>query len=296
MSAMLEVRGLDSFYGLSRALAGIDLTVAPGEAVAVLGANGAGKTTLMRSIAGLEPPRSTGEIRLSDARIDRMPAHIRARVGVVLVPEGRGIFGPMSVRENLDLGAYRLRDQGEFAARLDRVLGLFPRLKERLGQIAGSMSGGEQQMLAVGRALMAGPKILLLDEPSLGLAPRVTEEILSTLGRLNAEGLAIVVKLTNGARLTPILAAAWYAFSRSSGVPNSFLSATGSLKYSLHPQRIISWRPCSRASRAARGRSLNLNAARSGSVSTTWISQSVWPPIPSRMWRGMGRGGFIFSA
>jgi branched-chain amino acid transport system ATP-binding protein len=175
----LEIRALDSFYGLSRALAGIDLTVAPGEAVAVLGANGAGKTTLMRSIAGLEPPRSTGEIRLSDARIDKMPAHIRARVGVVLVPEGRQVFPELTVRQNLELGAYA-RKGIDLDAEIDAMFARFPRLKERIDHRAGLLSGGEQQMLAVARGLLTAPKVFMLDEPSLGLAPLVVDELFAS--------------------------------------------------------------------------------------------------------------------
>lgn len=190
-AAVLEVRGLFASYGQIEALHGIDLTLGEGELVAVLGPNGAGKSTLLRAILGLISNK--GEVRLRGEALPRRNAVAIAARGVVLVPEGRGIFGPMTVAENLELGAYCLRDGAEYARRLDRTLELFPRLKERLTQTAGSMSGGEQQMLAIGRALMAGPQVLLLDEPSLGLAPRVTEEILSTLGRLNAEGLSIVL-------------------------------------------------------------------------------------------------------
>ena len=188
----LEVRGLDSFYGLSRALAGIDLTVAPGEAVAVLGANGAGKTTLMRSIAGLEPPRSTGEIRLSDARIDKMPAHIRARAGVVLVPEGRQVFPELTVRQNLQLGAYA-RKNIDLDAEIDAMFARFPRLKERIDHRAGLLSGGEQQMLAVARGLLTAPKVFMLDEPSLGLAPLVVDELFASFERLRVEGMTLIV-------------------------------------------------------------------------------------------------------
>ncbi|WP_247658324.1 ABC transporter ATP-binding protein [Aquabacter sp. L1I39] len=189
--AMLETRGLGARYGHVEALHPTDLQVGEGELVAVLGPNGAGKSTLLRAILGLVT--NFGSVHLRGQPLPRLdPVAVAAR-GVVLVPEGRGIFGPMSVAENLELGAYRLRDRLEFQRRWERVLELFPRLKERLSQVAGSMSGGEQQMLAIGRALMAGPTVLLLDEPSLGLAPRVTEEILATLGRLNAEGLSIIL-------------------------------------------------------------------------------------------------------
>jgi branched-chain amino acid transport system ATP-binding protein len=188
----LEVKTLDSFYGLSRALNGIDLVVAPGEAVAVLGANGAGKTTLMRSIAGLEPPRSTGEIRLVETRIDRMPAHVRARSGVVLVPEGRQVFPELTVKQNLQLGAYA-RKGLDLDAEIEAMFVRFPRLKERIDQRAGLLSGGEQQMLAVARGLLTGPKIFMLDEPSLGLAPLVVDELFASFERLRSEGMTIIV-------------------------------------------------------------------------------------------------------
>ncbi|VIO72516.1 High-affinity branched-chain amino acid transport ATP-binding protein LivF [Bradyrhizobium ivorense] len=188
----LEVKTLDAFYGLSRALNGIDLVVAPGEAVAVLGANGAGKTTLMRSIAGLEPPRSTGEVRLAETRIDRLPAHVRARSGVVLVPEGRQVFPELTVKQNLQLGAYA-RKGLDLDAAIEAMFVRFPRLKERIDQRAGLLSGGEQQMLAVARGLLTGPKIFMLDEPSLGLAPLVVDELFASFERLRSEGMTIIV-------------------------------------------------------------------------------------------------------
>jgi len=190
--AILEAQGLSASYGQMEALRAVDLVVREGELVAVLGPNGAGKSTLLRSVMGLV--NASGEVRFRGEPLPpRDPAAV-ARRGVVLVPEGRGIFGPMSVAENLQLGAYLIGGRGpEFERRRERVLALFPRLKERLAQSAGSMSGGEQQMLAVGRALMADPRLLLLDEPSLGLAPRVTVEILETLGRLNREGLSVIL-------------------------------------------------------------------------------------------------------
>jgi len=188
---ILEVRGLAASYGHVEALSPTDLRLDRGELVAILGPNGAGKSTLLRSIVGLTKTR--GEVLCEGEPLPRGdPVAVAAR-GIVLVPEGRGIFGPMTVMENLRLGAYRARNAEEVARRYERVFDLFPRLKERLHQPAGSMSGGEQQMVAVGRAMMADPKVLLLDEPSLGLAPRVTVEILETLRRLNAEGLSVVL-------------------------------------------------------------------------------------------------------
>jgi branched-chain amino acid transport system ATP-binding protein len=188
---ILDVEGLSARYGHVEALRPVDLHVDDGELVAVLGPNGAGKSTLMRALMGLVP--TAGRVSFRGAEVPRRDPARAAALGLTLVPEGRGIFAPMTVAENLELGAYLLRDRHEFARRQQRVLSLFPRLKERLAQAAGSLSGGEQQMLAVGRALMAEPKLLLLDEPSLGLAPRVIEEILETLGELNRGGLPIIL-------------------------------------------------------------------------------------------------------
>jgi branched-chain amino acid transport system ATP-binding protein len=191
VTSVLEVRQLSARYGRVEALHGISISVAAGEFVAVLGPNGAGKSTLMRAIMGLVD--NFGDVSFCGEPLPRQRPDVCVSRGVVLVPEGRGIFAPMTVAEHLELGAYLLKDAVEFGRRQARVFELFPRLKERLGQVAGSLSGGEQQMLAVGRALMANPKILLLDEPSLGLAPRVIDEILGTLALLNKEGLPIVL-------------------------------------------------------------------------------------------------------
>jgi ABC-type branched-subunit amino acid transport system ATPase component/ABC-type branched-subunit amino acid transport system permease subunit len=189
---VLEIKKLDAFYGLSQALEGIDVVVANGEAIAVLGANGAGKTTLMRSIAGLEPPRATGEIQLSGKRIDSMPAHARARIGVVLVPEGRQVFPELTVRQNLQLGAYA-RTGINLDAEVEAMLTRFPRLNQRIDHRAGLLSGGEQQMLAVARGLLTSPKVLMLDEPSLGLAPLVVDELFASFERLRVEGMTLIV-------------------------------------------------------------------------------------------------------
>jgi branched-chain amino acid transport system ATP-binding protein len=191
VTSILEVRQLSARYGRVEALHDISLSVADGEFVAVLGPNGAGKSTLMRAIMGLVA--NSGDVSFRGAALPRQSPDTCVARGVVLVPEGRGIFAPMTVAENLELGAYLLNDSAEFERRQARVFNLFPRMRERLGQVAGSLSGGEQQMLAVGRALMADPKILLLDEPSLGLGPKVIDEILSTLALLNKEGLPIVL-------------------------------------------------------------------------------------------------------
>jgi ABC-type branched-subunit amino acid transport system ATPase component/ABC-type branched-subunit amino acid transport system permease subunit len=189
---VLEIKKLEAFYGLSQALAGIDIVVADGEAIAVLGANGAGKTTLMRSIAGLEPPRAAGEIRLSTMRIDGLPAHSRARIGVVLVPEGRQLFPELTVRQNLQIGAYA-RTGIDLDAEVEAMLTRFPRLNQRIDHRAGLLSGGEQQMLAVARGLLTSPKVLMLDEPSLGLAPLVVDELFASFERLRIEGMTLIV-------------------------------------------------------------------------------------------------------
>jgi branched-chain amino acid transport system ATP-binding protein len=188
---ILEVKELSARYGSVEALHSATLSVGDGEFIAILGPNGAGKSTLMRAVMGLVT--NAGSVRFRGRPLPRAAPDACAARGVVLVPEGRGIFAPMTVAENLELGAYLLRDAAEFARRRERAFALFPRLRERSNQVAGSLSGGEQQMLAVGRALMAGPQILLLDEPSLGLAPRVTEDILGALALLNKEGLTIVL-------------------------------------------------------------------------------------------------------
>jgi branched-chain amino acid transport system ATP-binding protein len=192
MAAILEVEGLSARYGHVQALRHVDVHVGDGELVAVLGPNGAGKSTLMRALMGLVP--TEGRVRFCGNDLPKRNPVATTALGLILVPEGRGIFAPMTVAENLELGAYLLRgNAAEFARRHERVLSLFPRLKERLAQVAGSLSGGEQQMLAIGRALMAEPRLLLLDEPSLGLAPRIVEEILEKLGDLNRAGLPIIL-------------------------------------------------------------------------------------------------------
>ncbi|SDR53797.1 branched-chain amino acid transport system ATP-binding protein [Rhizobiales bacterium GAS191] len=188
-SPLLAAHDVSAAYGRVQALKPTSLHIGQGELVTVLGANGAGKTTLLRALTRLTPAQ--GRIVFENEDVSALPTHRLAHRGVIMVQEGRGLFGQMSVRENLILGAYTHR--GEEQGRLDRVFELFPRLKERIGQIAASLSGGEQQMLAIGRALMAQPKLLMLDEPSLGLAPRVASEILETLGELNRRGLGILL-------------------------------------------------------------------------------------------------------
>jgi len=183
---VLEVDAIHTYYGESHVLHGVSLRVAPGEAVALLGRNGAGKTTAIRSVVGFTPPRA-GRVRFEGQAIERWPAYRIARRGLALVPQGRRIFAPLSVRENLLLGA---RAPGWT---LERVFGLFPRLRERQGQLGGTLSGGEQQMLAIGRALLTNGRLLLLDEPSEGLAPVIVREIGAILTALKAERLSLLL-------------------------------------------------------------------------------------------------------
>jgi branched-chain amino acid transport system ATP-binding protein len=188
---MLEIRDLVAGYGATRVLRGVSLQVGAGEVVAVLGANGVGKTTLNRAISGLIPIMG-GKIAFEGASIEGMsPVNVVER-GLIHVPEGRKIFPNMSVRENLELGSYR-RAKARRGDSLGRVFGLFPRLQERSRQSAGTLSGGEQQMLAIGRGLMAEPRLLILDEPSLGLSPRLVEDLFALIGRIAADGLAVML-------------------------------------------------------------------------------------------------------
>jgi branched-chain amino acid transport system ATP-binding protein len=189
--ALLELHDVHTFYGNIEALKGVSLEVEEGEIVTLIGSNGAGKSTTLRSISGLTPPRE-GSIRLEDREIGETPPQDIVSLGVSLSPEGRHCFARMTVRENLDLGAYLRRDDG-VNTDLDRVFDLFPRLKERERQKAGTMSGGEQQMLAIGRALMANPRLLLLDEPSMGIAPVLVERIYETIVEINRQGTTILL-------------------------------------------------------------------------------------------------------
>jgi branched-chain amino acid transport system ATP-binding protein len=189
---LLELDNVSLLYGRIQALHGISLTVGEGEIVALIGANGAGKTTTMRAISGLRAVAS-GTIRFAGEDITNLRADLRVRRGLCLAPEGRGIFPGMTVLENLDMGAYTRRDRAAVAADLDRVFTLFPRLAERRKQPGGTLSGGEQQMLAVGRALMSRPKLLLLDEPSMGLAPMLIQQIFEIITEINQQGTTILL-------------------------------------------------------------------------------------------------------
>jgi len=188
---MLEVRGLHAGYGAVEVLRGVDLDVTAGEIVALLGSNGAGKSTLNNNLSGLYRPFA-GSIRFEGMEIAGAPSTRIVAAGLVQVPEGRRVFPNLSVRENLELGSYR-RGRPNRARNLERVTTIFPRLQERFGQAAGTLSGGEQQMLAIGRGLMTEPKLLILDEPSLGLSPLLVEEMFALIGRINAEGLSILL-------------------------------------------------------------------------------------------------------
>ena len=188
----LEIDGLEVAYGRTTALHGVSITVGEGQVVCLIGANGAGKTTAMRAISGLVRPRA-GRVRFAGQDITGQAAHRIAAAGLRQVPEGRQCFAELTVMENLALGAYLVPGRGEVARRQDAVLARFPRLRERLHQLAGSMSGGEQQMLAIGRALMGAPRLLLLDEPSMGLAPLFVEEIFAIIAALKAEGTTILL-------------------------------------------------------------------------------------------------------
>jgi len=189
---MLEANNIHTYYGNIHALKGISLTVDQGEIVTLIGSNGAGKTTTLRTICGMIKPRQ-GSILLDGDDLASYPAHELVYKGIAMVPEGRGIFSSLSVLENLDLGSYARRDKVGIRQDLERVFVLFPRLKERRKQIAGTLSGGEQQMLATGRALMARPRILLMDEPSMGLAPVLVESIFDTIKEINKEGTTILL-------------------------------------------------------------------------------------------------------
>jgi branched-chain amino acid transport system ATP-binding protein len=189
---MLKVNNIHTYYGNIHALKGVTISVEEGEIVTLIGANGAGKTTTLRTISGLIKPR-IGTVTLEGEDLMQHKAHEIVYKGVAMVPEGRGIFSRLTVAENLDMGAFSRKDKGGIAEDLDRVFQLFPRLKERRNQVGGTLSGGEQQMLATGRALMANPRLLLMDEPSMGLAPVLVENVFDTIKQINNEGTTILL-------------------------------------------------------------------------------------------------------
>ena len=205
---MLRLERVSAAYGRIQALRGVSLEVPAGSVVALLGANGAGKTTTLRVISGLLRP-TDGAVFFEGRRIDRLPPEVIVRLGVAHVPEGRQVFADLTVGENLILGAYARRDRRNVPADLERVFELFPVLRERRKQLAGTLSGGEQQMLAIGRALMARPRLLLLDEPSLGLAPMVAREIFRTVRRVNAEGTTVLLVEQDASRALQVAQTAY---------------------------------------------------------------------------------------
>jgi branched-chain amino acid transport system ATP-binding protein len=192
MKTLLQLQNIETFYGEIRALKGISLEVMEGEVVTLIGSNGAGKTTTLKSISGLLKPKS-GAIYFKDQRIDNLPAHVVSSMGIAHVPEGRKIFPRLTVQENLEMGAFSIKDQKRIKDKMEFVFELFPRLDERRRQKGGTLSGGEQQMLAMGRALMSEPQILLLDEPSMGLAPLLVDHIFNTIRMLNDQGMTILL-------------------------------------------------------------------------------------------------------
>jgi branched-chain amino acid transport system ATP-binding protein len=199
MPALLEIKGVDAFYGRVQALHGVSLIVDKSEIVALIGSNGAGKTTTLRTISGLMHPAS-GTITFDGKDITKVPAHKIVHLGICQSPEGRRLFPRMQVIDNLQMGAYTRTDPAGIHEDMERVFKLFPRLKERASQLAGTLSGGEQQMLAVGRALMSRPKLLMLDEPSLGLAPILADVIFKTIQEINAAGTPILLVEQNAVR------------------------------------------------------------------------------------------------
>ena len=212
---MLELRDIHSYYGNIHALKGVSIEVAAGEIITLIGANGAGKTTTLMSISGVVPPRS-GEILFQGAAIHGLPPNRIVAMGICQVPEGRHIFPQLTVMENLDMGAFLRRDRRAVAEDLDYVFGLFPRLAERRNQVGGTLSGGEQQMLAISRALMARPRLLLLDEPSLGLAPLVIEQIFEIIQKINRDHGTTIFLVEQNANLA--LRAAHRGYVMENGV------------------------------------------------------------------------------
>jgi len=230
MSALLNVKDLKVSYGGINAVKGIDLHVNQGELVALIGANGAGKSSSLKAIAGLLTP-SAGEINFANQATNKLPAYELVHLGLGMVPEGRGVFKRMTILENLQMGAYLKSDPQEIARKLEEVYSYFPRLKERLSQLAGTLSGGEQQMVAMGRAMMAQPKLLLLDEPSMGLSPIMVETIFDVIRGLSASGMTILL-VEQSARLA--LQMADRAYVMESGL----IALHGSGKELLEDQRV----------------------------------------------------------
>lgn len=201
--AMLEIKGLEVYYGVIQAIKGISFEVNEGEVIALIGANGAGKTTTLQTITGMLKP-TAGEVIFEGQDISKIPGHKIVTMGMAHVPEGRRVFAELSVYENLKLGAYTRKDKEEIAESLQRVYRSFPRLEERKSQLAGTLSGGEQQMLAMGRALMSKPKIILMDEPSMGLSPILVEEIFNIIREISADGTTVLLVEQNAKKALAI--------------------------------------------------------------------------------------------
>ncbi|SAL36467.1 ABC transporter-like protein [Caballeronia sordidicola] len=229
-TAMLKIKGLQVSYGGIHAVKGVDLEVGQGELVTLIGANGAGKTTTMKAITGLKP-YSAGDIEYMGKSIKGVPSHELLKRGLAMVPEGRGIFARMSILENMQMGAYLRDDKDEIQKDTDRMFGFFPRLKERAAQYAGTLSGGEQQMLAMARALLSRPKLLLLDEPSMGLSPIMVEKIFEVVREISAEGLTVLLVEQN-ARL------ALQAANRGYVMDSGLVTMSGDAKQMLDDPKV----------------------------------------------------------
>jgi len=230
MSTLLKVKNLKVSYGGINAVKGIDLHVDQGELVALIGANGAGKSSSLKAIAGVLTP-SAGEVHFATHSTDKLPAYELVRLGLGMVPEGRGVFKRMTILENLQMGAYLKSNAHEIEHKLDEVYSYFPRLKERLSQLAGTLSGGEQQMLVMGRAMMAEPKLLLLDEPSMGLSPIMVETIFDVIRNLSAKGMTILLVEQN-ARLALQMA------NRAYVMESGLITLSGSGRELLEDSRV----------------------------------------------------------
>ena len=229
---LLELKDVHTYYGQIHALKGVSLAVNAGEIVTLIGSNGAGKSTTLRTISGILRPRR-GEVRLEGQSVASIPPHRLVERGIGHVPEGRGVFPALTVLENLEMGAYLLNNRSEFLRRIENVFTLFPRLQERMQQRGGTLSGGEQQMLAIGRALMQEPRILLLDEPSMGLAPLLVEEIFNIVQRLNAEQKTTILLVEQNAQ------AALQVAHRAYVLETGHISITGPAQELLRDSRVI---------------------------------------------------------
>jgi len=229
---VLELNNVNTYYGKIHALKSISLTVERGEIVTLIGSNGAGKTTTLRTISGLLRPKQ-GDIKLNVSSILRVSPHKIVEMGIGHVPEGRGVFPALTVLENLEMGAFLLRNNAEFERRIDLVFSLFPRLKERMTQRGGTLSGGEQQMLAIGRALMQQPGILLLDEPSMGLAPLLVEEIFNIIRNLNSEHGTTILLVEQNAQ------AALQVANRAYVLETGRITMSGAAQELLHDPKVI---------------------------------------------------------